>query len=176
MSYPWYTTVSGTEILQGDLLSGCKILIPTDAPPEPEGNTEYDVQADQFSYDVIVMSQSCDLENDKVDLVLVCPRWPYEEFAEGNAFFKSSAGKKALRQGDAVGYHLIAGCSDNGVRLAPQVIDFRNVYGVPVGFLRDFAGRSGDRLRLMPPYREHLAQAFARFFMRIGLPVEVDLG
>jgi hypothetical protein len=24
----------------------------------------------------------------------------------------------------------------------------------------------------MPPYREHLAQAFARYFMRVGLPRE----
>jgi len=24
-------------------------------------------------------------------------------------------------------------------------------------------------------YREHLSQAFARFFMRVGLPVPVDL-
>jgi hypothetical protein len=25
-----------------------------------------------------------------------------------------------------------------------------------------------------PPYREHLSQAFARFFMRVGLPQPVD--
>ena len=24
-----------------------------------------------------------------------------------------------------------------------------------------------------PPYREHLAQAFARFFMRVGLPIDI---
>jgi hypothetical protein len=28
-------------------------------------------------------------------------------------------------------------------------------------------------VRLLPPYREHLAQAFARFFIRVGLPVDV---
>jgi hypothetical protein len=26
------------------------------------------------------------------------------------------------------------------------------------------------RMVLPPPYREHLAQAFARYFMRVGLP------
>jgi hypothetical protein len=31
----------------------------------------------------------------------------------------------------------------------------------------------GRRLRLLPPYREHLSQAFARFFMRVGLPVDI---
>ncbi len=30
-----------------------------------------------------------------------------------------------------------------------------------------------SRLRLLPPYREHLAQGFARFFMRVGLPVDI---
>jgi hypothetical protein len=29
--------------------------------------------------------------------------------------------------------------------------------------------RVGCELRLLPPYREHLSQAFARFFMRVGL-------
>ncbi len=33
--------------------------------------------------------------------------------------------------------------------------------------------RGQPRLRLLPPYREHLSQAFARFFMRVGLPVQV---
>ena len=28
-------------------------------------------------------------------------------------------------------------------------------------------------LRLLPPYGEHLSQAFARFFMRVGLPVDI---
>ena len=28
------------------------------------------------------------------------------------------------------------------------------------------------RLRLLPPYREHLSQSFARFFMRVGLPID----
>jgi hypothetical protein len=25
----------------------------------------------------------------------------------------------------------------------------------------------------MPPYREHLSQAFARYFMRVGLPSDI---
>lgn len=28
---------------------------------------------------------------------------------------------------------------------------------------------------LMPPYREHLSQAFARYFMRVGLPIYVQI-
>jgi hypothetical protein len=39
--------------------------------------------------------------------------------------------------------------------------------------VREFAHQMGDRLRLLPPYREHLSQAFARLFMRVGLPADI---
>jgi hypothetical protein len=28
-------------------------------------------------------------------------------------------------------------------------------------------------LRLLPPYRKHLSQSFARFIMRVGLPIDI---
>jgi len=43
------------------------------------------------------------------------------------------------------------------------------------GILEELVTHTGKRLRLCPPYREHLAQAFARFFMRVGLPQDVQL-
>jgi len=46
------------------------------------------------------------------------------------------------------------------------------VFSLPVRFVRKKAA-DGRRLRLLPPYREHLSQAFARFFMRVGLPVDI---
>ncbi|MCS6860043.1 MAG: hypothetical protein NZT92_06970 [Abditibacteriales bacterium] len=54
-----------------------------------------------------------------------------------------------------------------------RVVDFRRVYTLPKAFVRNFAAAQGKRLRPLPPYREHLAQAFARFFMRVGLPVDI---
>lgn len=54
-----------------------------------------------------------------------------------------------------------------------RIVDFHNVYGVPLEFARRFADGKGKRLRLLPPYREHLSQAFARFFMRVGLPTDI---
>ena len=55
------------------------------------------------------------------------------------------------------------------------VVDFHEVFSLPVHFLELWLSRGGNRrLRLLPPYREHLSQAFARFFMRVGLPVDID--
>ena len=53
------------------------------------------------------------------------------------------------------------------------LVDFRTVYGVHFDTLLDLIRKSTRRLRLLPPYREHLSQGFARFFMRVGLPVEI---
>ena len=124
-------------------------------------------------YDVVVMSQSCDLEQDKLDLVLVCPHWSLDELGQANEYFKSSKGKEELRRGNVPGYHLLAACDLQGYERDIRVVDFRTMHSLPHEFLKHLASSRGKRLRLLPPYREHLAQAFARFFMRIGLPVDI---
>ncbi len=58
--------------------------------------------------------------------------------------------------------------------LTHRVVDFSDVYTLPRNFLESLLEtRDQSRLRLRPPYREHLSQAFARFFMRVGLPTGV---
>jgi hypothetical protein len=124
------------------------------------------------------MSQSCDLEQDKLDLVLVCPHYAFSQFVETQTkkdFFKSSRFKAELKQGYIPGYHLLNKCDLEGWVTEPRIVDFRNVYSLPLPFLKQFADTRGERLRLLPPYREHLSQAFARYFMRVGLPVQADL-
>ncbi|WP_459875834.1 hypothetical protein [Desulfothermus naphthae] len=64
-------------------------------------------------------------------------------------------------------------CEIEGFESGYLVVDFRNVYGVPFDFIVELAKKRGKRLRLLPPYREHLSQAFARFFMRARLPVDI---
>jgi len=53
------------------------------------------------------------------------------------------------------------------------LVDFTRVFTVDASLVRELASHQDPRLRLNPPYREHLAQAFARFFMRVGLPVDI---
>ena len=174
--YSWYKVVAGDQLLQGDMIYQCPVIVPTGEIPEENGEDEYILEAVVSIYDVVIMSQSCDLEQEKLDLVLVCPHWSFEEFATGNDYFKSSRGKADLRRGNIPGYHLLDRCTVEGWEEDIRVVDFRNVYSLPYFFLKKFAGKRRERLRLLPPYREHLSQAFARFFMRVGLPVQVDLG
>ena len=165
--YPWYEVVEGDEaLMQGDFIKDCPVVIP---PSEISDNIDVKI----INYDVVIMSQACDLVQGKLDLVLVCPIWPLSEFEKRSDFFKSRKGKEALRQGNVPGYHLLNKCKIDGFETEYLVVDFRSVYSVPFDFLAGLAQKRDKRLRLLPPYREHLSQAFARFFMRVGLPVDI---
>ena len=154
--YPWYEVVDADEpLLQGDFIKSCPVVIP---PPQI---TSGKVDVDVIEYDVVVMSQSCDLIQRKLDLVLVCPIWPLSEFEERSGFFKSKKGKEALRRGNVPGYHLLNKCEIDGFETDYLVVDFRSVYSVPFDFIMELVEKRGKRLRLLPPYREHLSQAFA---------------
>lgn len=167
--YPWYEVVNGSEaLLQGDFINSCQVIIPPSAV-----KTGAKISVDVIEYDVIIMSQSCDIIQRKLELVLVCPIWNINEFEKRNNFFKSRNGKEALRQGHLPGYHLLNKCEIDGFKTGYLVVDFRSVYSVSFDFLVKLPKMKGERLRLLPPYREHLSQSFARFFMRVGLPVDM---
>lgn len=169
MEYPWYDIIpADNNLLQCDFIDRCPIVIPSSTISEGKK-----ISADVMEYNVVVMSQSCDLEEKKLDLVLVCPVWPLTEFEKTSDFFKSRKGKEALRQGNVPGYHLLNRCEMDGFKKDYLVVDFRSVYSVPFNLLTSLATSRRERLRLLPPYREHLSQAFARFFMRVGLPVNI---
>lgn len=56
------------------------------------------------------------------------------------------------------------------------IVDFHEVFGLPIVFLRNWVrARGAKRLQLCPPYREHLSQSFARYFMRVGCQSTSDL-
>ena len=45
--------------------------------------------------------------------------------------------------------------------------------GLPFSYLTRHAAALGNRHRLQSPFLEHFSQAFARFFMRVGLPSSI---
>lgn len=177
MSYPWFDKLSKevNDVQQGDLIVNCPIIKP---PPiiDPEDTPEVEIQL----INVIVLSQSCDLINGKLEIVLVSPVLLLEDFLDGLPPSLSGTSKARsktvakLRQGNIPGYHLLEKPSFEPFS-DYLVIDFRNVYGIHFDALINIAEQSIDRIRLLPPYREHLSQAFARYFMRVGLPQDLKV-
>jgi hypothetical protein len=169
--YPWFEVVDGSDdLLQGDFIKNCPIVVP---PSEMSDESDEVIEAHVHEYNVIVMSQSCDLAQGRLKLVLVCPIWPLSEFEKTSPYYRSRKGKESLRRGNLPGYHLLNKCEIDGSKTDHLVVDFRNVYGVPFDFLMNLVKKRDRRVRLLPPYREHLSQSFARFFMRVGLPVDI---
>ena len=61
-----------------------------------------------------------------------------------------------------------------GSDFMPQEVGAKRI-SVPVEVARSIAEDIEIRLRLCPPYREHLSQAFARYFMRVGLSINIHI-
>jgi hypothetical protein len=120
--------------------------------------------------DCIVLTQSCDLENDKAPFVALCPLFTLLDFEANNRSFTQKGVWERVRQGRVEGLHLLASPDDPANNRGSIVVDFRQIYSLPVSYLRRHATGLGPRWRLLSPYLEHLSQAFARFFMRVGLP------
>jgi hypothetical protein len=102
--------------------------------------------------------------------VLLCAVWSCDEVG---GHLATAKGKEDARRGNLPAYHMLAACDIPGFQSEVAVVDFRRVYSLPLDYLHEFAVAVGNRIRLLPPYREHLAQAFARFFMRVGLPIGI---
>ncbi len=176
--YPWYAAVSGDELEQGDILLRCPVF---QIPAEAESPATTTVQVDVFERNAIVMSQSCDLaiRDDgrcNLDEVILCRVYFKDELRSHPRFGKQDQWEMA-RKGRLPAYHVLNKCdlSEISKDFAADfmLVDLRQVYSLPVPLVRQLARNQNPRVRLLPPYREHLSQAFARFFMRVGLPVDV---
>jgi hypothetical protein len=172
--YPWYGLVSGNELQQGDILLACPVfVIPRDAAKNPG---KHPVRIDHQN--VIVMSQSCDLAvrsdgSCNVDDVIFAPVYSMEELKADRTFGKKHNWENA-RKGRFPGYHVLNRCEIPGHEFDYMVVDFRRIFTLSLDTAREYASGDGEeRVRLLPPYREHLSQGFARFFMRVGLPADI---
>jgi len=159
----FWELVSGSTLSQGDYLPAC---------PVPKSSPKPDYTEDTLveEFDVIVMTQSCDLANAKTDFVALCPIFNLEAFEEVNSSFKNKGMWESVRKGRVEGLHLLCSPRDPANNRGALVVDFREIYSLPFSFLSQHALSAGPRWRLKSPYLEHFSQAFARFFMRVGLP------
>ena len=84
MSENWYSTVDpGTRLTQGDLILNCPLIGWGDELTQMDGAAETEILKQStraFRADVVVMTQACDLEHDKVSNVVVCPHLPLAEY------------------------------------------------------------------------------------------------
>ncbi len=174
--FPWYETVESDDLEQGDILEQCPIFtISSPFSYKDYSTPNFRAEFKDRLYDVIIMTQSCDLTKDhpKVEEVLLCSIWSLEDLSSKHSFVRDAKGKEDIRRGNVPGFHMLDTSRLPGFERPLRVVVFQRVFSLPLIFLRSMAKERGKRLRLLPPYREHLGQAFARYFMRVGLPVDI---
>lgn len=191
MPEAWYEVVEATiPLTQGDLIFDCPLLT-WDAANSPQAaNLSQEHALSEmvraFRDDVVVMTQACDLEHQKVQNVVLCPHVSLATFrqawqqwmASRNQSPSDKAWKRAcddIVNGYVWNQAFLSHFDHPTLATEIRVVDFHDIFTVPRSFLEALLQwRQSPRLRLLPPYREHLSQAFARFFMRVGLPQPVD--
>lgn len=167
MTKPFWSEVNERTLAQGDLLNRC--LVPVFTPDF--GTNGGDVPVGES--DLIIITQSCDLENAKVDLVALCPIYSLMEFEEGNPRLKKKGEWEKVRKGRIEGLHLLGSPATPDDNQGALVVDFGQIFSLPPAYLEKRAGELGARWRLDSPFLEHFSQAFARYFMRVGLPSSI---
>lgn len=152
------------NLAQGDLfydIAVPKLIIPKGF----EWNKSQSIDTDIEKYDVIVLTQSCDLINDASrnpqELVAVCPVFKISDLSINQSTAEN------IRKGRVPYLHLLTSIEKNDDPWNSLVADFRSIYSLPYDYLDTIAE---TKYRLKSPYLEHFSQAFARYFMRVGLP------
>lgn len=170
----WWTQVEAGFLAQGDWLPDCIVPeMPADFEPPLLGEDTPPVEFIARITNLIVVTQSCDLEQRKIEVAALCPIYRLDEFEEANPGYRKRGTWEQVRQGRMVGLHLLASPTQPARNSEALVVDFRVIHSLPVAYLERYAARLGERWRLKSPYLEHFSQAFARFFMRVGLPSDI---
>jgi len=171
MVSPWYDLLQLEDysLEQGDFIFECPFIMPPKSINLEQGEM---IDAELKITNSIILSQTCDLVNDKLEIVLLCPIYTLSDFIKRTAGDKNKKEKKKiisnLMKGYLPSYHLLNRDEKIAELNDYQVADFRNIYGLHIDFIKSFVMKTGNRIRLESPYKEHLSQSLARFFMRVG--------
>ena len=181
VSAGWYTTYnSSDDLLQGVIINDFPLVELGELDyPNSEGDKELPFQ----TTDVIVLTQSCDLQNNKVKFVHLAPLYSLES-TMNSTIPKDQKTKKPieklyeeLRKGFRLNAFLLEDVSINTVpklRGKKLVARYDEAVVIPVSFIEEFFAdtRRKNFLALKSPYRESLSQGYGRFFMRVANPID----
>jgi hypothetical protein len=152
------------SISQGDVIEACPIF----ALEASGAEIDLNAPASRWEERVVVLTQSCDLAQNKVTRVLVAVvRSAQELVAQG--VLKASAIRDHVRRGLVYGWYFLP-VAPEPVALPECLVNLHDLHTVSRAVLERLIANGKRVCRIVTPYREHLAQHFAVTYMRIGLP------
>jgi hypothetical protein len=152
---------------QGDIINGCPLL----AVANYEAQTPQTVQVKHAVGRVVVLTQTCDLANQKVSQVVVAVVLDANEVVASGQL-KGAEVRGPIRAGRVFGWYFLPRSQELG--LGEMIVDFRQLHTVRLDLLRALCAAGHRPARIEPLYREHLSKHFADSYSRIGLPAPYE--
>lgn len=149
---------------QGDIFDECPLVFWAD---QTRQITEQD-RAHRVRARVIVLTQACDLANDKTERVVVALVHDAGELVRTGRL-KEKIIRDSVRRGQVHGWYFLP-AHESCPRLPESLVDLRDLHTLPRTLLEGLRDQGRHVCRLVTPFREHLAQHFSVTYSRIGLP------
>ena len=149
----WYSIVDGISLMQGDVLMACPVSViagPWKLPLDPK-ETVFETKITSL----LIMTQSCDLENDKTEFVLCATitDWATNvrtEINAGNTAIKSRDFRKKVIDGNIPGLSLLHK-HESSPRLEWSVANFHRLYTLPKAPYRNMHNPLARACACFPP-------------------------
>lgn len=155
---------AAADLSQGDVLDDCPILVWKLTPPPLDLNVPPEIRIIR----AVVLTQACDLAQDKTTRVVVAPVHEAAVLVAQNVL-KAAAIRDQVRRGQVFGWYFLP-AAPAPIPLAESIVDLRELHTVERRTL-EYLVRAGKRVcRIQTPWREHLAQHFGVTYTRIALP------
>jgi hypothetical protein len=151
-------------ISQGDVIDGCPIF----ALDVTDTEVDLNAPASRWEERVVVLTQSCDLAQNKVTRVLVAVVRSAQELVS-QGVLKASVIRDHIRRGLVYGWYFLPAAPEP-LALPESIVNLHDLHTVSRAVLEHLIANGKRVCRIVTPYREHLAQHFAVTYMRIGLP------
>lgn len=149
-------------LMQGDIIDNCPVYIVD--PDDPALDSEPKL----FELRVIVITQACDLAQDKCNRVVVATVWEAQDLV-ADGVLKAKTIRDQIRLGKSYGVYFLPAINDR-VEFPESIVDLRDLNTIPRKILDLLIAEDKRVCSLETPWREHLAQHFGVTYMRIGLP------
>ena len=148
---------------QGDLIDDCPLL----SVASFDIRSPDDLTIDRALERVLVLTQTCDLAQQKTSHVVVAMVHDANRLV-ASGVVKAAEVRGPIRGARVFGWYFLPKSADLG--FGEMIVDLRQLHTIRLDVLSALCA-SGRRLaRLETPYREHLSKHFADSYSRIGLP------
>jgi hypothetical protein len=145
-----YEQPTAADLSQGDILDDCPILVWKLAPPP----LDLDVLPEVRIIRVVVLTQACDLAQEKTTRVVVAPIHEAAELVARNVL-KAGAIRDQVRRGQVFGWYFLP-VAPAPITLAESIVDLRELHTIERRTLEYLVGAGKRVCWIRTPWREHL--------------------